>query len=70
LPYKLISSTFIKNAKISLTGRNLLLFRPKSNHHFDPEVAIATTGNGLIPGFENMSVPSMREVGISLNLNF
>lgn len=70
LPYKLISSTFIKNAKISLTGRNLLLFRPESNHHFDPEVAIATTGNGLVPGFENMSVPSMREVGVSLNLNF
>ena len=70
LPHKLISSTFIKNAKISLTGRNLLLFRPRSNHHFDPEVAIATTGNGLVPGFENMSVPSMREVGISLNLNF
>lgn len=70
LPHKLISSTFIKNAKISLTGRNLLLFRPASNKHFDPEVAIATTGNGLIPGFENMSVPSMREVGVSLNLNF
>lgn len=70
LPHKLIGSTFIKSAKISLTGRNLLLFRPDSNHHFDPEVAIATTGNGLIPGFENMSVPSMREVGVSLNLNF
>ena len=70
LPHKLIGNTFVKNAKISLTGRNLLLFRPKSNHHFDPEVAIATTGNGLIPGFENMSVPSMREVGVSLNLNF
>lgn len=70
LPHKLISSTFIKNAKVSLTGRNLLLFRPESNHHFDPEVAVATTGNGLVPGFENMSVPSMREVGVSLNLNF
>ncbi|HRN55239.1 MAG TPA: hypothetical protein PLL71_02240 [Agriterribacter sp.] len=70
LPYKLISGSFIKNAKLSLTGRNLLLFRPKSNQHFDPEVAVATTGSGLIPGFENMSVPSMREVGVSLNLNF
>lgn len=70
LPHKVISSSFIKNATISLTGRNLLLFRPKSNQHFDPEVAVATSGNGLIPGFENMSVPSMREVGVSLNLNF
>lgn len=70
LPHKWTGGAFVKNAKISLTGRNLLLFRPDSNHHFDPEVAVATGGNGLIPGFENMSVPSMREIGVSLNLNF
>ena len=70
LPQALISRTFIKNAKISLTGRNLLLFRPDSNQHFDPEVSVATTGNGLVPGFENMSLPSTRELGASLNLNF
>lgn len=70
LPKKLVSKASIKSARLSLTGRNLLLFRPSSNHHFDPEVAVATAGNGLIPGFENMSVPSMREVGVSLNLNF
>ena len=70
LPNKLIENVFIKNARISLTGRNLLIFRPKSNHHFDPEVSVATTGSGLIPGFENMSVPSTREIGLSLNLNF
>jgi TonB-linked SusC/RagA family outer membrane protein len=70
LPGKLINRTFIKNAKISLTGRNLLLFTPSSNKHFDPEVAIATQGSGLIPGFENMATPSTREMGISLNFNF
>lgn len=70
LSSRLMSRTFIKSAKISLTGRNLFLFTPKSNRHFDPEVATATSGSGLIPGFENMSTPSTREMGISLNVNF
>ncbi len=70
LPYKVLSTTFIKNAKISLTGRNLLLFTPSSNQHFDPEVSVATAGGGLVPGFENMSIPGTREIGVSLNLNF
>jgi len=70
LPFKVTSSTFIKNARIAVTGRNLLLFTPKSNKHFDPEVSIATGGNGLIPGFENMSTPPTKEMGLSLNLSF
>lgn len=70
LPYKLISGTFVKSAKLSVTGRNLLLFTPSSNQHFDPEVSVATAGGGLIPGFENMSIPGTREIGVSLNVNF
>ncbi|MBN8859601.1 MAG: SusC/RagA family TonB-linked outer membrane protein [Sphingobacteriales bacterium] len=70
LPVKFTSSTFIKKARIAVTGRNLLLFTPKSNKHFDPEVSVATGGDGLIPGFENMSTPSTREMGLSLNLSF
>ncbi len=70
IPYKVLNPTFIKSAKISLTGRNLLLFRPSSNVHFDPEVSVATAGGGLIPGFENMSIPGTREIGVSLNVNF
>jgi TonB-linked SusC/RagA family outer membrane protein len=70
LPRKWVGEKFIKNAKISVTGRNLWLFTPKSNKHFDPEVATATAGNGLIPGFENMSTPATKELGVSLNLNF
>lgn len=71
LPAKWIANgKFIKNAKISVTGRNLFLITPKSNKHFDPEVTTSTDGGGLIPGFENMSTPSTREMGISLNLNF
>ncbi len=70
LPYKVLNNTFIRSAKISLTGRNLLLFTPSSNQHFDPEVSVATAGGGLIPGFENMSIPGTREIGVSLNVNF
>ncbi|MBX3257643.1 MAG: SusC/RagA family TonB-linked outer membrane protein [Chitinophagaceae bacterium] len=70
LPSKITNGTFIKNARIAVTGRNLLLFTPKSNKHFDPEVSVATGGSGLIAGFENMSTPSTKEMGLSLNLSF
>ena len=71
LPAKwLANGKFIKNARVAVTARNLFLITPKSNKHFDPEVTTATDGGGLIPGFENMSTPSTREMGVSLNLNF
>ncbi|WP_069659001.1 SusC/RagA family TonB-linked outer membrane protein [Arcticibacter eurypsychrophilus] len=70
LPAKWLQRSFLSNAKVALTGRNLFLWTPSSNKHFDPEVAVATQGNGLVPGFEDMSLPSMKEFGISLNLNF
>ena len=70
LPARVLGKSFVKTARLSLIGRNLLLFTPSSNKHFDPEVATSTVGNGLIPGFENMSTPSTREMGVSLNLNF
>ena len=69
-PSAWLGRNFIKSARFSLTGRNLLLWTPKSNKHFDPEVATATSGNGLVPGFENMSTPGTREMGASLNINF
>lgn len=70
MPGKWFGKTSISTARIAITGRNLFLWTPKSNKHFDPEVAVATAGNGLIPGFENMSLPSTREFGLSLNLSF
>jgi TonB-linked SusC/RagA family outer membrane protein len=70
LPQKLLGKSFIKGARISVSARNLLLFTPNSNKDFDPEVAVATSGNGLIPGFENMSIPSTKGMGISIDLNF
>jgi TonB-linked SusC/RagA family outer membrane protein len=73
LGYSLPSSMFndnIQNFRISIVGRNLFLWTPDSNQHFDPEVATATTGSGLVPGFENMSLPSTRSLGINLEVKF
>ncbi|RKN77897.1 SusC/RagA family TonB-linked outer membrane protein [Ulvibacterium marinum] len=60
----------IRDVQFSIVGRNLFLWTPDSNQHFDPEVATATGGGGLIPGFENMSLPSTRSVGFNLNMKF
>ncbi|WEK34300.1 MAG: SusC/RagA family TonB-linked outer membrane protein [Candidatus Pseudobacter hemicellulosilyticus] len=70
LPASMLSRTFVTAARLSFTGRNLVLWTPSGNRHFDPEVSVATASNGLIPGFENMSLPSTKEYGISLNLQF
>ena len=60
----------IQDVQFSIVGRNLFLWTPDSNQHFDPEVATATGGSGLIPGFENMSLPSTKSVGFNLNMKF
>ena len=73
LGYSIPSKVFnhmIKDVTISLIGRNLLLWTPKSNQHFDPEVSVATSGNGLVPGQENMALPSTRSFGFNLSFKF
>ncbi len=60
----------VRDVHLSIVGRNLFLWTPDSNQHFDPEVATATSGGGLIPGFENMSLPSTKNVGFNLNMKF
>ncbi len=69
IPVKIFNN-YIKDMSVSVVGRNLFLWTPKSNQHFDPEVTTATTGGGLVPGFENMSLPSTRSYGINLNVKF
>lgn len=73
LGYTFPDKTFknlVKDVRLSLVGRNLFLWTPKSNVHFDPEVAVATSGDGIIPGFENMSLPSTKSIGVNLSLKF
>jgi TonB-linked SusC/RagA family outer membrane protein len=63
---KLLAGTgFVKEAKISLVGRNLFFF--KKDAPFDPEIAIGT-GNG--GGIEYGSLPATRGMGVNLKLSF
>jgi len=67
IPQKTISSTFIKGATISLTGRNLFFFK-NSAKSFDPELVVSTD-SGLI-GTESFCLPYTSSYGLNLNLNF
>lgn len=60
---------YIKKASISLIGRNLLLFVPKSNQWGDPEFNFSSTNNsfGLGSAFQT---PASRLFGGNLNLTF
>lgn len=56
-----------QEARFSLVARNLALWT--ENPHFDPET-MAMSGGTLIPGVEDMSLPSSRSIGFNLNLKF
>jgi TonB-linked SusC/RagA family outer membrane protein len=58
---------FIKDAKLFVTGNNLLTLTKYSG--FDPEVD-SYAGNGLKIGMDNNSYPASRSVIIGVNLNF
>ncbi|WP_036152308.1 SusC/RagA family TonB-linked outer membrane protein [Maribacter forsetii] len=66
-PQKMINQLPITNARISVTGRNLILWT--DNPHFDPET-VGVSGGTLQPGIENMSYPSSRSFTFNLQVNF
>nr|WP_299382594.1 SusC/RagA family TonB-linked outer membrane protein [Allomuricauda sp.] len=66
-PQKLLKNTFIRSMNISLVGRNLALWT--ENPHFDPET-ISFNGGTVVPGVEDMALPSSRSYGLNLNLTF
>ncbi len=67
IPRSVLGRMPIQDVKISLVGRNLLLWT--ENPHFDPET-MAMGGGTLIPGVEDMSFPSTRSIGFNLNVKF
>ena len=67
IPRSVLGRMPIQDVKISLVGRNLLLWT--ENPHFDPET-LAMGGGTLIPGVEDMSFPSTRSIGFNLNVKF
>ena len=69
VPAKLLGGgKYIKGASVSLVGRNLLMFRPKTNQWTDPEFS-NTTGNAI--GLTSLGqTPPTRIFGFNVNLTF
>lgn len=66
IPDSVLSSTFIKNASVSLVARNLWIIS-KNTYHFDPEAALSS---GNQQGIENGTYPTTRTFGIDLKFSF
>jgi TonB-linked SusC/RagA family outer membrane protein len=66
LPKSVLGTGFVKNARLSLTGRNLAFLYKKAP--VDPE-SIFSTGNGY-SGIEVLSLPSTRGLGFNINVTF
>ena len=67
LPNSLLAKTPIASAKVSLIGRNLFLWTEFP--HGDPET-FGMSGQYLIPGVEDYNLPSLRSMGVNLNITF
>jgi len=63
------NAKYIKKASIGLVGRNLLMFRPKSNTFTDPEFSDAGSGNATGTTSVNQTPPT-RFYGANLTLTF
>jgi len=63
------NTSFLKKASVSLVGKNLLMFLPKSNQWGDPEFNYTSTGNtmGVSSAYET---PSSRFYGATVNVQF
>ena len=68
IPSKLLQKTPFGNLSFGITGRNLLLWRAKSNTFVDPE--INSLGNGNVQGFDFSSSPSLRSYGANIRVTF
>jgi TonB-linked SusC/RagA family outer membrane protein len=68
LPTKWFDKTPFGGVAIGLFGNNLFLWTPKENKYTDPE--INASGNGNVQGFEYTSIPSQRNFGFNIKVNF
>ena len=60
--------SWLNNFEIALIGRNLAAWSP-GIRHFDPE-QFAVQGNRFVRGVEDMSYPTPRSIGFSINAKF
>jgi TonB-linked SusC/RagA family outer membrane protein len=70
LPARILEKTPIGSASISVSGNNLWYNAPNFPKHtnFDPETT--SLSGGAIAGFERLTGPSSRRIGVSLKLTF
>ena len=67
VPARVLKNIPIETAKVSVIGRNLFLWTEFP--HGDPET-FGMSGQYLIPGVEDYSMPSLRSIGFNVNLTF
>jgi TonB-linked SusC/RagA family outer membrane protein len=67
LPEKLFKRGIIKNASLTLTGNNLLLFTDYTG--FDPESSSTSAGSN-VDAFSGFTYPALRSYLLSVNINF
>jgi len=69
LPKKLLAKTPLNSAQFSVIGKNLLMWTAAKNNFVDPDQS--NYGNDITSNFgEFSSAPSVRNLGVSLKLNF
>jgi TonB-linked SusC/RagA family outer membrane protein len=68
LPNGIFKGTFIRDASVSLTGNNLLLFTDYSG--FDPESSSFNSGSIMGSGFAGFTYPASRTFLFTVNVNF
>ncbi len=68
LPSKWFDKTPFGAIAVGVFGNNLFLWTPKENKYADPE--INASGNGNAQGFEYSSIPSQRNFGFNIKVNF
>jgi len=66
-PNAILEKTFVKNASLSLTGRNLFFLYKKSDN-FDPEASYSTSN--FAQGVLFYNLPTTSSIGLSLNVKF
>jgi TonB-linked SusC/RagA family outer membrane protein len=66
LPSNVLEKTPFSNVSISLVGRNLFFLVNKAKY-FDPEQSV---GVGNLQGIESFNIPTTRDYGFNIKLNF
>jgi TonB-linked SusC/RagA family outer membrane protein len=66
LPSKWIKNVGLQSATVSLVGRNLWIIH-KNVPNIDPETAF---NNGNAQGLEDLTLPTVRNIGFNINLKF